>query len=102
MLVTQNQKHQSVESKRSSPGRVRTGKNRPERPKPQKSVDKIMASVFWNTDEILFVEYLQKGKSIKMHFIEYRNQEKTAPYAKKRSYISPGQYFMSQIDDNNV
>jgi hypothetical protein len=33
--------------------------------KTQKSSSKVLASVFWDKDGILFVEYLQKGATIR-------------------------------------
>ena len=36
----------------------------PKRGKTQKSVGKVMSSVFWDTHGIIFIDYLKKGKTI--------------------------------------
>ena len=40
------------------------GKSRPKRPKTQTSAGKVLASVFWNAQGILFIDYLEKGRTI--------------------------------------
>ncbi|KAL6419587.1 hypothetical protein ACFW04_011312 [Cataglyphis niger] len=44
------------------------GESRPKRPKTQKSAGKIMASVFWDAHGILFIDYLEKGKTINSEY----------------------------------
>ena len=43
---------------------LKTSESRPKRPKTQQSVGKVMASVFWDAHGILFIDYLEKGKTI--------------------------------------
>lgn len=52
------------ESKRSSAEWLQENETRPKRPKTQRSAGKVMASVFWDAQGIIFIDYLQKGKTI--------------------------------------
>lgn len=56
--------HYTPESKRQSSEWTGPGESRPKRPKTQQSAGKVMASVFWDTHGILFIDYLEKGKTI--------------------------------------
>ena len=56
--------HFTPESKRSSSEWTAAGELRPKRPKAQQSIGKVMASVFWNAHDIIFIDYLEKGKTI--------------------------------------
>ena len=52
------------ETKKSLAEWTAASKSRPKRPKTQQSAGKIMASVFWDAHDILFIDYLHKGKII--------------------------------------
>lgn len=54
--------HHTPESYRQSAEWTVAGEPRPKRPKSQKSASKVMASVFWDAQGILFIDYLEKGK----------------------------------------
>lgn len=56
--------HYTPESKRQSSEWRTAGESRPKRPKTQQSAGKVMASVFWDTHGVIFIDYLEKGKSI--------------------------------------
>ena len=56
--------HFTPESKRSSSEWTAAGKPRPKRPKAQQSAGKVMASVFWDTHGVIFIDYHKKGKTI--------------------------------------
>lgn len=56
--------HYTPESKRQSSEWTGPDENRPKRAKTQQSAGKVMASVFWNTHGILFIDYLEKGRTI--------------------------------------
>lgn len=43
---------------------VSPGQSAPKRPKTQQWTGKVMASVFWDANGIIFVDYLEKGKTI--------------------------------------
>ena len=40
------------------------GESHPKRPKMQTSASKVLASVFWDVQDILFINYLEKGITI--------------------------------------
>lgn len=52
------------ESHEGSKRWVETGESAPKRPKTQESAGKVMASVFWDSHGIIFIDYLEKGKTI--------------------------------------
>lgn len=56
--------HYTPESKRASAEWRCEGESRPKRPKTQQSAGKVMASVFWDSHGILFIDYLKKGQTI--------------------------------------
>ena len=56
--------HYTPESKRSSAEWTAVGEKRPKRPKTQMWAGKVMASVFWDAHGVLFIDYLEKGKTI--------------------------------------
>ena len=56
--------HYTTESKRSSAEWTAVGEKRPKRPKTQMWAGKVMTSVFWDAHGVLFIDYLEKGKTI--------------------------------------
>jgi hypothetical protein len=52
------------ETKEQSKERRHCGSRRPKKFKIEKSSSKVLASVFWDKDEILLVDYLEKGATI--------------------------------------
>ena len=52
------------ESNRLSIQRTAAGENRPKLPKTQTSAGKVLASVFWDAQGILFIDYIEKGRTI--------------------------------------
>ena len=40
------------------------GESAPKRPKTQQLDGKVMANVFWDAHEVIFIDYLQKGRMI--------------------------------------
>ena len=52
------------ESYRQSAEWTTKGENRPKRPKMQMSAGKILATAFWDAPGILFIDYLEKGRTI--------------------------------------
>jgi hypothetical protein len=56
--------HYTLESKQLSKQRTETGCSAPKKTRSLQSVGKVMASVFWDAEGILFVDYLEKGKTV--------------------------------------
>lgn len=52
------------ESTQQSKQWVLPGESAPKRPKAQKSAGKVMATIFWDARGIIFIDYLEKGKTI--------------------------------------
>ena len=56
--------HYTTETKRSSAEWTAAGESSPKRQKTQQWASKVMASVFWIAQGILFIDYLEKSKTI--------------------------------------
>ena len=52
--------HYTLKSFRRSKYWVKPGDNAPKRPKTQPSAGKVMANVFWDAHEVIFIDYLEK------------------------------------------
>jgi histone-lysine N-methyltransferase SETMAR len=56
--------HYTPESKQQSKQWIEAGCSAPKKTRWVPSAEKVMASVFWNAEGILFIEYLEEGKTI--------------------------------------
>jgi len=56
--------HYTPESKQQSKQWTEAGCSAPEKTRSFPSVGKVMAPVFWDAEGILFIDYLEKGKTI--------------------------------------
>ena len=56
--------HYTPETKKSPAEWTAAGENCPKRPKTQQWAGKVMASVFWDAHDILFIDCLEKSKTI--------------------------------------
>ena len=56
--------HFTSETKEQSKQWIEKGESAPKKAKTVPSADKVMASVFWDTRGIIFIDYLQKGRTI--------------------------------------
>jgi hypothetical protein len=45
-----------------------SGEPRPKRPKAQQSAGKVMTSLFWDIKGVIFIDYLEKRKTIDSDF----------------------------------
>ena len=85
--------HFTPESHRQSSEWRAAGESRPKRPKTQQSAGKVMASVFWDTHGVIFIDYLEKGKSINSDYyidLLVRLKEEIAakrPHMKKKKIL---------------
>ena len=60
--------HFTPESNRQSAEWTAAGESRPKRPKTQTSAGKFLASVFWDAQGILFIDFLEKGRTINSEY----------------------------------
>ena len=58
----------SLQSQWQSAEWTAAGESHPKRPKMQTSASKVLASVFWETQGILFINYLEKGRNINSEY----------------------------------
>ena len=56
--------HFTLESNQQSAEGTAAGESRPKQPKIQTSAGKVLGPVFWNVQGILFINYLEKGRTI--------------------------------------
>ena len=100
--------HFTLESNRQSAEWTAAGESNPKRPKMQTSTGSVLASVFWDAQDILFIDYLEKGRTINSEYyitLLVHMQEKIAKkqpqMKKKKSALSPRHWTVSQVDHNN-
>nr|XP_060623585.1 histone-lysine N-methyltransferase SETMAR-like isoform X2 [Anolis sagrei ordinatus] len=83
------------ETKEQSKEWRHSGSPRPKKFRVQKSVTKVMVSVFWDKEGVLLVDYLQNGSTINArYYIELLDQLKAALQAKRRGKLSKGILFL--------
>ena len=79
--------HYPPETKRSSAEWAAAGESRPKRQKTQQWVGKVMASVFWDAHRILFIDYLEKGKTINSDYYVALLNRLSAEIKNKRPHL---------------
>jgi len=80
------------ESKQQSKQWTEAGCSAPKKTRSVPSAGKVMASVFWDTEGILFIDYLEKGKTITGEYycnlltrLDEKFREKRPGFQRKRS-----------------
>ena len=79
--------HYTPETKRSSAKWTTTGEICPKRPKTQQWAGKVMASSFWDAHGILFIDYLEKGKTINSDYYMTLLDRLSTEIKKKRPHM---------------
>lgn len=79
--------HYTPESNRQSAEWTATGEPTPKRGKTQQSAGKVMASVFWDAHGIIFIDYLEKGKTINSDYYIALLERLKVEIAKKRPHM---------------
>ena len=79
--------HYTSETKRLSAEWTAAGESRSKRPKVQKWAGKFMASVFWDAHGILFIDYLEKGKTINSDYYMALVDRSSADIKKKQPHM---------------
>ena len=84
------------------------GESRLKRPKMQTSAGKILAFIFSNGQGILFIDYLEKGRTINSEYyiallvhLKEEIAKKNGHKSTRKNALSPRQYTMSKVDHNN-
>ena len=97
--------HFTPESNQQSAEWTAAGKNCPKWPKMQTPAGKVLASIFWNAQGILFINYLKKQRTINSKYyiallVHLKEKiTKRGPQMKKKSALR--QYTVLQVDCNN-
>ena len=60
--------HLTPESNRQSAEWTAAGESYPKLPKTQKSTGKVLAPVFWDAEDIWFIDYLEKERTINTEY----------------------------------
>jgi len=79
--------HYTPESKRQSVEWTARDEPNPKRGKRQKSAGKVLASVFWDAYRIIFIDYLEKGKTINSDYYIALLERLKDEIAKKRPHL---------------
>jgi hypothetical protein len=90
--------HYTPESKQQSKHWTEAGCSAPNKTGSVPSAGKVMASVFWDAEGILFIDYLEKGKTITREYysslltrLDEKIPEKRPGLQKKKNHLSSGQ-----------
>ena len=79
--------HFTPESNRQSAEWTARDEPTPKRGKTQKSAGKVLASVFWDTHGIIFIDYLKKGKTINSDYYVALLERLKDEIAEKRPHL---------------
>jgi histone-lysine N-methyltransferase SETMAR len=100
-FITMNEtwiRHYTPESKQQSKQWTEAGCSAPKKTRSIPSTGKVMASVFWDAEGILFIENLEKGKIITRKYyynlltiLDKKIREKRPGLQKKKNHLSSGQ-----------
>ena len=100
--------HYTPESKRQSSEWTAAGESRPKRPKTQQWAGKVMASVFWDGKGIIYIDYLEKGKTINSEYyiallerLKTEVAKKTAAHGVQKDPVPPRQCAVPQVTEND-
>lgn len=80
--------HYTPESKEQSKQWTAAGEPTPKKAKSILSANKVMASVFWDAKGIIFIDYLEKGKSITGEYYANLLQHLSDEIKKKRPHLA--------------
>ena len=94
--VCDNGWNMDPDKKRSLAEWTEADESRPKRPKTQKLAGKVMASLFWDAHGVLFIDYLEKGKTIKSDFHMALLNRLSAEIKKKRPHMWKKKVLFSQ------
>ena len=79
--------HYTLKSHEGSKQWATLGESAPKRPNTQQSAGEVMASIFWNALEVIFIDYLEKGKTIAGTYYAALLDRLVDEIRKKRSHL---------------
>lgn len=80
--------HYTPETKEQSKEWRKTGERPPKKAKTVLSAGKVMATVFWDTKGIIFIDYLEKGKTINGEYYSNLLQRLSVEIKSKRPHLA--------------
>jgi histone-lysine N-methyltransferase SETMAR len=87
--------HYDPETKEQSKEWRHSGSPRPKKFRSQKSAGKVMASIFWDTEGIIMIDYLEKGKTVNsVYYMSLLSQLKEKLKEKRRGKLTRGVLFL--------
>ena len=98
-FVTMNETwihHYTRKSREESKQWVKPGESAPKRPKTQESPGKVMVNVFWDAHGVIFIDYLEEGRTITgAYYVELLDRlideiRNKRPHLKKRKILFHG------------
>jgi hypothetical protein len=75
-----------IERPKNNPRNRNSGSQRPKKFKTQKSSSKVLASLFWDKDRILLVDYLEKGATITEKYHDASTSLRTSRQSSERNF----------------
>ena len=88
----------TLESCEGSQQWVENGESAPKHPKTQQSAGKVMASVFWDIRGVIFIDYLEEGRTITGAYYAALLDQLVDEISKKRLYLKKKKsFFMMTI-----
>jgi len=90
--------HYTPESKQQSKQQTEASCSVPKKTRSVPSAGKVMASVFWDAEGILFIDYLENGKTITAEYysslltrLDKKNSRVKTWFEKEKNHLSSGQ-----------
>lgn len=100
--------HYTPETKQQSKQWIMSGESAPKKAKTVLSAGKVMATVFWDSQGIILIDYLQKGKTITGEYyatlldrLKEELKKKTAKIGAQKSALPSRQRAVLQVDRCN-
>ena len=90
--------HCTPDSREGSKQQVKPGESAPKRPKPQQSAGKVMVSVFWDAHGVIFINYLEKGRTITGAYYAALLDRLVYEIRKKRPHLKQKKIFFHDVN----
>lgn len=80
--------HYTPETQEQAKQWVSPGESAPKRPKTQTTAGKVMATIFWDSHGVIFIDYLEKGKTINSEYYTQLLDHLKEEIGKKRPHLA--------------